>query len=117
MAQKQTVKAAQKAVLSDAEKNHIRSKRRKKFKQFLPLYLMLIPGLIYLIMGVDNVADDNGGQQIWDQNDDLAGLFQEFTVNCVQRNVTRSRSTAVCCIPQRRPLIPLSIARCWSSMT
>ena len=50
MAQKQTVKAAQKAVLSDAEKNHIRSKRRKKFKQFLPLYLMLIPGLIYLIM-------------------------------------------------------------------
>lgn len=50
MAQKQTVKAAQKAVLSDAKKNHIRSKRRKKFKQFLPLYLMLIPGLIYLIM-------------------------------------------------------------------
>lgn len=50
MVQRQAAKAEKKPVLSAAEKNHLRSKRRKKFKQFLPLYLMLIPGLIYLIV-------------------------------------------------------------------
>lgn len=50
MVQEQMVTAKKKPVLSDAEKNHIRSRRRKRFKQFFPLYLMLIPGLIYLIM-------------------------------------------------------------------
>ena len=35
-------------VLSDAERK--RSRRAKLFKQFLPLYLMMIPGFVYLII-------------------------------------------------------------------
>jgi putative aldouronate transport system permease protein len=50
MIQRQAAKAGKRPALSDAEKNYIRRKRRKKFKQFFPLYLMLIPGLIYLIV-------------------------------------------------------------------
>lgn len=50
MVQNQAAKAGKKPVPSDAEKKYIRSKRLKKFKQLFPLYLMLIPGLIYLIL-------------------------------------------------------------------
>lgn len=50
MVQNQAAKAGKKPVLSDAEKKYIRSKRLKKFKQLFPLYLMLVPGLIYLIL-------------------------------------------------------------------
>ena len=50
MIQRQAAKAGKRPALSDAEKNYIRRKRRKKFKQFFPLYLMLLPGLIYLIV-------------------------------------------------------------------
>lgn len=36
--------------LTEAEKNRIRSRRIKNFKQFFPLYLMMIPGIAYLII-------------------------------------------------------------------
>ncbi len=35
--------------LTEAEKLRIRSKREKNFKMFFPLYLMMIPGIVYLI--------------------------------------------------------------------
>jgi putative aldouronate transport system permease protein len=40
----------QKRVITEAEKNRIRSRRMKNFKMFFPLYLMMIPGLVYLII-------------------------------------------------------------------
>lgn len=43
-------KTMAKAPLSEAEKKRIHSRRAKRFKQFFPLYLMLIPGLVYLLI-------------------------------------------------------------------
>ena len=40
----------QKRVITEAEKNRIRSRRWKNFKMFFPLYLMMVPGLAYLII-------------------------------------------------------------------
>lgn len=37
-------------VLPEEEKNRTRSRRNKRIKQFLPLYIMLLPGIVYLII-------------------------------------------------------------------
>lgn len=39
-----------KPVLPEEEKNRTRSRRNKRIKQFLPLYIMLLPGIVYLII-------------------------------------------------------------------
>ena len=39
-----------KASVTEAEKVHKRTRARKRFLSFLPLYLMMIPGLVYLII-------------------------------------------------------------------
>ena len=45
----QTMKQ-KKPVLPEEEKNRTRSRRNKRIKQFLPLYIMLLPGIVYLII-------------------------------------------------------------------
>lgn len=50
MAKAQMTKAKAKAPLSEAEKVRIRTRRTRRFKQFFPLYLMMIPGLVYLLI-------------------------------------------------------------------
>lgn len=40
----------QKTCLSEAEKERIRSRRAKRIKQFFPLYAMMVPGLVYLLI-------------------------------------------------------------------
>lgn len=40
----------QKTPLTEAEKQRIRSRRAKRIKQFFPLYVMMIPGLVYLLI-------------------------------------------------------------------
>ena len=44
----QTMKQ-KKPVLPEEEKNRTRSRKNKRIKQFLPLYIMLLPGIVYLI--------------------------------------------------------------------
>lgn len=39
-----------KPVLPEEEKARARSRRNKRIKQFLPLYIMLLPGIVYLII-------------------------------------------------------------------
>lgn len=39
-----------KPVLPEEEKNRTRSRKNKRIKQFLPLYIMLLPGIVYLII-------------------------------------------------------------------
>ena len=39
-----------KPVLPEEEKNRTHSRRNKRIKQFLPLYIMLLPGIVYLII-------------------------------------------------------------------
>lgn len=46
---KKAVKIKQ-SILSEADKRRNRSRRVKRIKQFLPFYLMLLPGLAYLII-------------------------------------------------------------------
>ena len=50
MAKAQMTKAKAKAPLSEAEKVRIRTRRTRRFKQFFPLYLMMILGLVYLLI-------------------------------------------------------------------
>ena len=45
----QTMKQ-KKPVLPEEEKNRTRSRKNKRIKQFLPLYIMLLPGIVYLII-------------------------------------------------------------------
>lgn len=45
----QTLKP-KKPVLSEEEKARARSRRNKRIKQFLPFYIMMLPGLVYLLI-------------------------------------------------------------------
>lgn len=45
----QTMKQ-KKPVLPEEEKNRTRSRKNKRIKRFLPLYIMLLPGIVYLII-------------------------------------------------------------------
>lgn len=45
----QTMKQ-KKPVLTEEEKARARSRRNKRIKQFLPLYIMMLPGILYLII-------------------------------------------------------------------
>ena len=50
MAKALMTKAKAKTPLSEAEKVRIRTRRTRRFKQFFPLYLMMILGLVYLLI-------------------------------------------------------------------
>ena len=45
-----TLQKAAKPPMTDLERERIKLKRKKLFIQFLPLYIMLIPGLVYLLL-------------------------------------------------------------------
>lgn len=60
--------------LTEAEKNRIRSRRVKLFKQFFPLYLMMIPGLAYLI--INNYLPMAGLSIAFKKIDYSVGIFK-----------------------------------------
>lgn len=64
----------QKRVITEAEKNRIRSRRMKNFKMFFPLYLMMIPGLAYLI--INNYLPMAGLMIAFKKIDYSVGIFK-----------------------------------------
>jgi len=68
----QTMKQ-KKPVLPEEEKNRTRSRRNKRIKQFLPLYIMLLPGIVYLI--INNYLPMAGLVIAFKQVDFKKGIF------------------------------------------
>ena len=60
--------------LSQAEKNYLRQKKLKKFKRYLPLYFMILPGLVYLL--INNYVPMAGLVIAFKKIDYSLGIFQ-----------------------------------------